>query len=531
MSSPQKYSPMQASLLFVLLVALGIFASLPQLPTLIGQGRDSGIFAYTAKVVLDGGVPYRDAWDNKPPMVYYINALAFAVFGVNRWALWIIEIIFTVISGGVFYGMVWKIYQHKGLALLGMTSFVLLSRYPGMVMDGNFTESYALLPQIICLATGYQFLTQPTYRQGILFGLSACLAFLTKQTTIGVALAFLPALLISRHTILKSLVGWKYLFSLALGGMLGLLVLGIYLAAYNNLEPAMDAIVFSPSALHHWVGQEEVPIWRTVLGTIDTPSFHQLFLPLMPFLAACLSLATYQNIYRHEQKERTWLVWLILMFVIDMLLTNITNRSYSHYYITGVPSLVLICIAVLNSLRRSQLRVVWIVGFLFVGMMNLASANAMVEHIQASDSELFDEIKEDALADYLEANTRSDEMVLIWGASSKINFQSHRDSPTQYHYAYPLILPDYTTPDMIAEFIKDLQTEQPVMIVDRATIDGNRVPPLNAAYRIKWLAQGGRRDTADLQAVFDFVDDSCTIVDVFNEAVIYRCSYRQPPTG
>src|SRR5262245_34555791 len=98
-----RYISVQAVLLLILLLALGVFASLPQLPTLIGQGRDSGIFAYTAKVILDGGVPYREAWDNKPPLVYYIDALAFALFGVNRWALWIIELVFTIISGGVFF--------------------------------------------------------------------------------------------------------------------------------------------------------------------------------------------------------------------------------------------------------------------------------------------------------------------------------------------------------------------------------------------------------------------------------------------
>ncbi len=44
-------------------------------------GRDQGIFAYIGDTLLHGGVPYLDAWDHKPPGLYAIYALAFALFG------------------------------------------------------------------------------------------------------------------------------------------------------------------------------------------------------------------------------------------------------------------------------------------------------------------------------------------------------------------------------------------------------------------------------------------------------------------
>ncbi len=72
-------------------LVLVFVVSLQYAPSVSQQRRDSGIFAYTGKVITEGGLPYADAWDNKLPGVYYIDALAFLLFGTNLWALWLIE--------------------------------------------------------------------------------------------------------------------------------------------------------------------------------------------------------------------------------------------------------------------------------------------------------------------------------------------------------------------------------------------------------------------------------------------------------
>lgn len=49
--------------------------------TSFGYGRDQATFSYVAQVILDGGMPYRDAWDVKPPGIYLTYALGHALFG------------------------------------------------------------------------------------------------------------------------------------------------------------------------------------------------------------------------------------------------------------------------------------------------------------------------------------------------------------------------------------------------------------------------------------------------------------------
>lgn len=50
---------------------------------------DSSYFVYGGKVLTQGGVLYQDFWDQKPPMIFYQNALLYSCFGLDfeAWAI------------------------------------------------------------------------------------------------------------------------------------------------------------------------------------------------------------------------------------------------------------------------------------------------------------------------------------------------------------------------------------------------------------------------------------------------------------
>src|SRR5579859_5039445 len=56
-------------------------------------GRDQGIYATVAETMLRGGMPYRDAWDFKPPGIYLIYAATRAVLGPGQWAIRVVEVL------------------------------------------------------------------------------------------------------------------------------------------------------------------------------------------------------------------------------------------------------------------------------------------------------------------------------------------------------------------------------------------------------------------------------------------------------
>ena len=63
-------------------------------------GWDQGLFAWVGGVIVQGGLPYRDAWDFKGPLVYYAYALAQSLFGVHLWGIRILDAALALLATG-----------------------------------------------------------------------------------------------------------------------------------------------------------------------------------------------------------------------------------------------------------------------------------------------------------------------------------------------------------------------------------------------------------------------------------------------
>ena len=56
-------------------------------------GRDQGMFVLVADAILHGRMPYRDAWDFKPPGIFLFSTLARLVFGSNPIGIRVVEVV------------------------------------------------------------------------------------------------------------------------------------------------------------------------------------------------------------------------------------------------------------------------------------------------------------------------------------------------------------------------------------------------------------------------------------------------------
>ena len=55
------------------------------------MNTDSAVFNYIARIMLKGGMPYRDTFDHKGPLLYLINA--FGVLINENIGIWLLELI------------------------------------------------------------------------------------------------------------------------------------------------------------------------------------------------------------------------------------------------------------------------------------------------------------------------------------------------------------------------------------------------------------------------------------------------------
>jgi hypothetical protein len=512
-----------------LLVTLA--ASLPLSPALLNPWSDSSAYAYVGQVIVHGGLPYRDAWDHKPPLTFYLNALAFGLFGENHWALWLLRVATVAVTAVLLRHLLLDLGVDRRLALAGGLGLVLLLCRP-MWEEVNTPEQYALPFQTLCLLAGVRLLRAPAYRWAFLLGLSAGLAVLAKPTTAGAVLALIPAVWIARRSPSWLIQHWKPLAVMAASLLIAPGCMGLYFLARGALGDAYDAlIVFNERYMSH----PSAAIWLQT--TFAQPAFTSIYLPLGFFalLGAqplASSLARQKRGYRDEGIG----LWLALTLLFDLILTNGAMRGWAHYYLTPLPefvTLVMLGVAAWSGHPWSAktARPIRAATWSYLALVVLAPwmMNAVLA-LAASHGRLIAPAKRFPATEYVLTHSAPSDTVLNWGLASDVNFGSGRRSPSRYHYGHPLILPGYADAKRVSEFVSDLRAHRPVLIVDTTLYDLAHIPPLDPSLHGEWRALGGSPPggssfPADLTPIYQFVSDHCTLATVLSKVMIYRCQY------
>jgi hypothetical protein len=129
----------------LLIAALILVSLLLALPVLTyPMGRDQGMYANIARSINNGGLPFIDMWDIKPPTIYYIYAVGISVFGEGSSAIRAIDLAFTPITLFALYLLSLRLTNGSRSAAI-FTGVLFTVFY--------FTETFASLTQSDSLVT------------------------------------------------------------------------------------------------------------------------------------------------------------------------------------------------------------------------------------------------------------------------------------------------------------------------------------------------------------------------------------------
>lgn len=136
---------------------------------------DNSVFLALGKLILDGGMPYIDAFDHKGPIIFYINAIG-QFFLPYRSGLFLVE----VVNVSLISIMLWKsltlVLDRATSTVVFISSFILLTFF---YSGGNLTEGYSLFPLFVSMYIGckYYFINNKVSRlQGFVLGV--CFSYL-----------------------------------------------------------------------------------------------------------------------------------------------------------------------------------------------------------------------------------------------------------------------------------------------------------------------------------------------------------------
>lgn len=437
-------------------------------------GRDSGVFLYIGSKLLDGKIPYRDVWDHKPPIIYFIDALGLFIGKGSRWGVWFIEWLSMSLSALVGYSFLFK-YFGKLPATFATISW--LFALPRLIQGGNLTTEYSILIQVLILIVFMDHMKSNNRKLLVVLGMLSAFLFFLKQNLIGLAFSIVIFLFISCYKDKK----WKILInnmsSFLLGGIIISSIVVMYFYINNALADFWDAAFLYNFA--YTSNDIRSLISSILVGMKKLTENGLVYFALLGWLLSINALFINNN--KTQIRENSTINNLLLLGIIDLpielVLSGLSGRSYSHYYMSNLIifslliSYFIYSILKIMDFNQNNYQTKLINSIILFGLVFFTQVESR-EYYFPFSSKNTPQKKKDALQ-IIEDETSTNDYVLILGAETALNFQSSRDSPTKYAYQYPLIEEDYVTEAKLNEFYSEINNNKPKLIIDTTQSNGD----------------------------------------------------------
>ena len=140
---------------YSLLLLLGavVVLNLPYIPYYSQLSCDTEVYRYISMVIMKGGVPYRDVFDHKPPLIYFMSITGLYLGG---WLQWLINTLLAMLATFLFFRLGRK-YRLPYPWLLPLLFNLMLRDFLIFWAGGNTREYTTVLTLIFfCVLMGEQ---------------------------------------------------------------------------------------------------------------------------------------------------------------------------------------------------------------------------------------------------------------------------------------------------------------------------------------------------------------------------------------
>jgi hypothetical protein len=487
------------------------------------------VLSWVGRIIAEGGMPYRDAWEIRGPAPYLVYAGIARLFGAAQWPLRVVDL--AILAGGAW--CVASIAATFGGRLAGRIAGTLYVLWFASFGHHDTAQSdgwnAAMMAAVALCMLAHQGLPRARHAAiaGALIGLSVVskppyAAFLLLPAIIGVAQ-------VSRRGV-RWLLGFWGAGLLALVASAGAVLLWLYRGG------AMDAFI----DIHiRWLLARYTDVESSWLNRVQTTGVF-----ITANIVATALAPAIVGVVAVWRRDR-WYATMLVAWVGGALLTVMAQGNFYPYHwhplYPALATLAGIGIGfIFYSARQPNDVTFRIVGkavatatlaaaalrpfvhvyratFLLVGILSRERYDA-IEFGPYGKTGLFTH-----LADYFRAHTSPDETVLVWGSAPNVYYTSERRAPTRFGYTAPLVNPqdDEFRRRYRAEFLAGLHAKPPAYI---ATLS-----PTVCAYardvdqrRIIGRAEERMRCVDELPGLAAFIADRYAVDSTMGPIVLYR---------
>ncbi len=471
--SAEKSDPRTALLSALPLIAICLLPIVLYLPSMGSPfERDEGVYATVAQGLLKGQMPYRDLFDNKPPLVYAWYAFSFLLFGKHVVAPRIVASVLLSLTTLSLFSQTRMVFP-RGVAYVAAGLFGLSTGLPFVALHAN-TEAYMLLPLMTSLVAFTVGVRKGGERWFLLSGALCGTAMMTKQ----VAFWNLVALMAVGGALRWKADGlsWRtFRPSLCLfGGALGAVALvAVPFALTGSLGD-----LFYANVSYNWL---YVGVLSYSERLVDFASGTAYFAAVAAPLAGGAIWGFLTLIRRRKQP----LDYLLLAWALASAAGVATGgRFFPHYFLQLMPAAaVLTALVVYEVVTGRRVRPIGRTAAAIAALMvtvSIGTVTVMYLAPRAAEERVAESVaaqkewegNSQQLGEYIKAVTKPDDKIFNFGREAPIYFYADRRPAVRYFSDWPFWRDEKT----LYGTIKALRAAKPAYIIDTAQ------PPLFEDY-------------------------------------------------
>jgi hypothetical protein len=460
----QRYWSESTIVIFILVIAIIRYRLLS-----VPLERDEGEYAYMGQLILQGILPYAEAYNMKFPGIYFVYALALAIFGQTHTGIHLALLITNAAT-------IFLIY------LLGKQLFDPLT---GMVS--------AISYGIISLSPWYHGLWANSEHYVVFFAVGAILLLIRAIHSTKLSLLFCSGILlgfsftIKQHGILFTIFGISYFVIIFLkegesslshfSKKLGLLILGTIIPA--SLFLIVLAIGGVLDKFWFWTF-EYASKYVSSISLMSGLSFLQkqispglqMNLPIWLFAALGLTSPLW------DEKARSKWIFSVGFFLVSVIALSLGFYFRRHYFILLFPALALLSGTAISALGRKTF--IFPSQLIKRGILLLITLTIYSYPLYAQRESFFQLTPTDVcrkiyganpfpesieIAKQLKKTTSINDYIAVIGSEPQIYFYAQRRAATGYLYTYALMESHPFALQMQKGMIKEVETAKPKYLV------------------------------------------------------------------
>ena len=411
---------------------------------------DSWIFRYMGMLILKGGLPYRDAFEQKGPLLFIYEAIGILIN--KEFGIWILELISMIIFMFLTYRLCRLFAKSFPALIISIASVGSFSIF----FSGNMSEEFALpfMAASIIIYTDYLLFNKYTDMRIMLCGFCCGAVFMLRPNMVALWIVMSIAVIINSVKQSKKFPGrMTLLFSS--GFFIPIIPIIIWFSVTGALHDFINQYFlfnFQYTAEPHSITEQLGVMW-------DFSKYSMLIIPIIILTGISIKY----------KKYRFFNITFICYILLNLILCTVSVRGYLHYGMPLVTCHAYPLILLFNVLTETDKYGDKRIGMLpyllcivysftlivfFCNNVRTLIISATNDKLTETDHRMIAEIQE---------LTSPDDKILVIGKKSWIYYESDRLCSSIYFIQEPI----YELNSLLKEDIKnDINENYPKLYIN-----------------------------------------------------------------